>query len=176
MAYQLAKALWKSDKLSIERYNCIQPRYNLLFREFEKELFPLCLEEGVGVIVYNPLAGGFLTGKHNRHNGPEEMGRFKLGDAGKLYQSRYWQEAQFEAVEKMKVYFGQRNKSLTHVSLAWVLNNPAVTSAILGASKPEQLNDSLKAIEIKLDTEETEFLNNLWYDLPKIKDPKIALR
>ena len=175
-AYQLAKALWKSDKLGIERYNCIQPRYNILFREFENELFPLCREEGVGVIVYNPLAGGFLTGKHKRDREPAEMGRFKLGDAGKMYRTRYWQEAQFDAVDKMKKYFEKKNKSLTHVSLAWVLNNPVITSAIIGASKPEQLNDSLKAIEVKLDDEEIEFLNTLWYDLPKINDPKFALR
>ena len=175
-AYQLAKALWKSDNLGLERYNCIQPRYNLLFREFEKELFPLCREEGVGVIVYNPLAGGFLTGKHKRDREPEEMGRFKLGDAGKLYQARYWQEAHFDAVEKMKEYFEKKNKSLTHDSLAWVLNNPVVTSAIVGASKPDQLNDSLKAVEVRLDADETEFLNSLWYDLPKIRDPKFALR
>jgi aryl-alcohol dehydrogenase-like predicted oxidoreductase len=160
----------------MERYNCVQPRYNLLFREFEKELFPLCKEEGVGVIVYNPLAGGFLTGKHKRDREPDEMGRFTLGDAGKMYQARYWQEPQFNAVEKMKKYFEKKNKSLAHVSLAWVLNNPEVTSAIVGASKPEQLKDNLKAIEIRLDSEETEFLNTLWYDLPKIRDPKFASR
>ncbi|MHB9014368.1 MAG: aldo/keto reductase, partial [Ignavibacteriaceae bacterium] len=105
-----------------------------------------------------------------------EMGRFKLGDAGKMYRTRYWQEAQFDAVDKMKKYFEKKNKSLTHVSLAWVLNNPVITSAIIGASKPEQLNDSLKAIEVKLDGEDMEFLNTLWYDLPKISDPKFALR
>jgi len=76
----------------------------------------------------------------------------------------------------MKEYFEKKNKSLTHVSLAWVLNNPVVTSAIVGASKPDQLNDSLKAVEVRLDADETEFLNSLWYDLPKIRDPKFALR
>jgi aryl-alcohol dehydrogenase-like predicted oxidoreductase len=66
LAHQLAKALWISDKLGIARYDCVQPRYNLLFREFENELLPFCQQEGVGVIAYNPLAGGFLTGGRAR--------------------------------------------------------------------------------------------------------------
>lgn len=176
LAYQLAKALWVSDKLSIARYDSIQPRYNLLFREFENELFPLCQEEGVGVIVYNPLAGGFLTGKHGRDKGPEENGRFKLGESGKLYQARYWQNAQFDAVESMKEFFKDRNKPLTQASLAWVLSRPVITSAIVGASRPEQLDESLPAVDMKLDGEEMEFLDRLWYNLPRQSDPRIALR
>ena len=176
LATQLAKALWVSDKLGIARYDCVQPRYNLLFREFENELFPLCMNEGVGVICYNPLAGGFLTGKHKPEAAPEEGGRFTLGDAGKLYKARYWQNAQFEAVEKMKSFFMERNKSLVQVALAWVLQNPAITSAIVGASRPEQLSQSLPAVDLQLDAEELSFLDDLWYDLPRIKDTKIALR
>ncbi|HEX2865701.1 MAG TPA: aldo/keto reductase [Ignavibacteriales bacterium] len=175
-AYQLAKALWVSDKLSISRYDSIQPRYNLLFREFENELFPLCQSEQVGVIVYNPLAGGFLTGKHERGNVPDEMGRFKLGDSGKLYQARYWQDAQFDQVDLMKEFFKDRNKSLTQVSLAWVLSHSYVTSAIVGASKPQQLDESLPGADLSLDEDEMEFLNRLWYNLPRVQDPRIALR
>lgn len=175
-AYQLAKALWVSDKLSISRYDSIQPRYNLLFREFENELFPLCQSENVGVIVYNPLAGGFLTGKHRRDKEPEEMGRFKLGDSGKLYQARYWQDAQFDQVDSMKEFFKDRNKSLTQVSLAWLLSHSYVTSAIVGASKPQQLDESLPGVDLSLDEEEMTFLNQLWYNLPRVQDPRIALR
>ena len=176
LAYQLSKALWTSEKLMISRYDCVQPRYNLIFREFENELFPLCKEERVGVIVYNPLAGGFLTGKHQRDRNPEMNGRFNLGESGKLYQNRYWHDAQFDIVDSMKEFFKPSNKTLTSVSLAWVLSNPVVTSAILGASKPEQLTDSLKAINVKLDETEMEFLNSLWYRLPRINDPSVALR
>lgn len=176
LGYQLAKALWISDKLNITRYDSVQPRYNLLFREFENELFPLCQSEGVGVIVYNPLAGGFLTGKHQRDKEPEDMGRFKLGDAGKLYQSRYWHDAQFDAVESMKNFFKERNKSLTQVSLAWVLSQPFITSAIVGASKASQLDDSLPAVDLKLDEEEMNFLNQVWYNLPRVSNPNTALR
>ncbi len=81
LAYRLAQALGKSETLGLARFDCVQPRYNLLFREFERELFPLCLDEGVGVIPYNPIAGGMLSGKHDRSKPPEEGTRFTLGNA-----------------------------------------------------------------------------------------------
>ena len=86
--------------------------------KYENELFPLCKEEGVGVIVYNPLAGGFLTGKHERDRNPEMNGRFNLGESGKLYQKRYWHDAQFDIVDSIKEFFVPRNKTLTSVSIA----------------------------------------------------------
>lgn len=176
LAYQLARALWRSETLGIARYDCVQPRYNLLFREFEHELFPLCREEGVGVIVYNPLAGGFLTGKHRRDGAPEEGGRFNLGEAGKLYRKRYWQDAQFDALDAMKAFFAPRNKPLAQVALAWVLARPFVTSAIVGATKPEQLAESLPGINLSLDPEEMQFLDGIWFTLPRLSDPRVAAR
>ncbi|HUI66558.1 MAG TPA: aldo/keto reductase [Bacteroidota bacterium] len=176
LAYQLARALGISKVLGLARYDCIQPRYNILFREFENELFPLCQEEGVGVIVYNPLAGGFLTGKHNREAGPQEGGRFTLGDAGKLYRKRYWQDAQFEAVDSLKNFFSPRNKNLTQVALAWVLKHPFITSAIVGATKAEQLTESLPGIDLALDDQEMQFLDGIWYTLPRSSDPRVAVR
>lgn len=176
LAYQLAKSLWMSDKLGIARYDCIQPRYNLLFREFESELFPLCHEEQVGVIVYNPLAGGFLTGKHKREAAPEAGGRFTLGDAGRLYRGRYWQDAQFDAVDSIKDFLKDRGKPITQVALAWVLAKPFITSAIVGASKPEQLDESLPAVDLTLEKEELDFLDGIWFTLPRVQDPRVALR
>lgn len=175
-AYQLAKALWTSDKLGIARYDCVQPRYNVLFREYEHDLLPLCLEEGVGVIAYNPLAGGFLTGKYQREAGPESGTRFALGTSGDLHRRRYWQDATFDTIDRFKVFFEERGKPLVQVAIAWVLAQPAITSAIVGATRPEQLAQSLPAVEMQLDAEELEFLDGLWYDLPRIKDPDIALR
>ena len=70
----------------------MQPRYNLLFRSFERDLLPLCAEEGIAIIPYNPLAGGFLTGKHDRDAPPAEGTRFALGDGGRRYKARYWHE------------------------------------------------------------------------------------
>ena len=88
LAYQLARANGKAEVLGVTRFDSIQPRYNLLFREFERELFPLCQEEGIGVIPYNPLAGGLLTGKHSP-DGALEGTRFDLGNAGPRYRDRY---------------------------------------------------------------------------------------
>jgi aryl-alcohol dehydrogenase-like predicted oxidoreductase len=176
LAYQLARALWTSESLGIARYDCIQPRYNLLFREFERELFPLCDEEKVGMIVYNPLAGGFLTGKHHRDAPPDPAGRFALGEAGTLYRNRYWKDPYFDAVDAMKTFFASRNKSLIQVSLAWVLTHRVVTSAIVGATSPRQLEESLPGADLALDDEEMEFLNGIWYTLPKMSDPRVAHR
>jgi hypothetical protein len=80
----------------------VQPRYNLLYREIETELLPLCRARGLGVIPYNPLAGGFLSGKHAPSGDPTAGTRFTLGSAAEIYQRRYWQEAQFRAVERLK--------------------------------------------------------------------------
>jgi len=175
-ASQLAKALWISDKLGLARYDCIQPRYNLLFREFEGDLLPFCQQEGVGVIAYNPLAGGFLSGKHRREAEPEAGGRFTLGQSGQLYRTRYWQQSQFDAVDRLKDFFKDRGKPLIQVALAWVLAQGSVTSAILGATKAEQLNDSLPGADLKLDAEEMDFINGIWFDLPRSSDPNIAFR
>lgn len=76
----------------------------------------------------------------------------------------------------MKKFFGERNKSLTQVSVAWVLKQQVITSAIVGASKPEHLEDSLKAVDLVLDNDEMEFLDSLWYDLPRSKDPILSVR
>ncbi len=176
LAHQLAKALWISDKNGIARFDCVQPRYNVLFRENEGELFPLCREEGIGIIAYNPLAGGFLTGKHSQDRGPERGGRFTLGNAGELYRGRYWHDTQLRAVDSMREFFGTKSKSLTQVALAWVLSRPFVTSAILGASKPQHLEESLPAVDVKLDEDELEFLEGIWYALPRMRNPQFAFR
>ena len=101
LAYRLALALGRSDARGLTRFASVQPRYNLLFREFERELFPLCLEEGIGVIPYNPIAGGMLSGKHDRSKAPEEGTRFTLGTAGRMYQDRYWHDNVFDTVDAL---------------------------------------------------------------------------
>src|SRR5580704_3519628 len=84
LAYQVARALDRSEARDLVRFDSVQPRYNLLFRQIERDLLPLCFEEGIGVITYNPIAGGLLTGKHNRSGQPEEGTRFTLGTAGSM--------------------------------------------------------------------------------------------
>ena len=102
-AWQLALALSRSEQHGWARYDCVQPRYNVLYREIENELLPLCRDQGVGVIVYNPLAGGLLTGKHPAGSGPTPGTRFTLGATGELYRDRYWHSVQFEAIETLRV-------------------------------------------------------------------------
>lgn len=152
LAYRLALALGRSDTLRLARFVSVQPRYNLLFRQIERELLPLAAEQNLAVIPYNPLAGGLLTGKH-RHDAAPSEGRFTatVGKAGEMYTQRYWHEREFQTIEKLKGIAGESGESLAKTSLAWVLANPAVTSAIIGASRPEQLTDTLAAIDLALD-------------------------
>jgi len=153
LAYRLAKALGRQDTLTLTRFVSAQPRYNLLFREVERELFPLVQEEGLAVIPYNPLAGGLLSGKYNHGDTPEK-GRFsaELGWFGQAYQARYWHEREFETVARVQEIAEQNRTPITTLSVAWVLANPAVSSVILGASRVEQLTDTLAAADYKLDS------------------------
>ena len=176
-AWLLASALWTSDKYGLARFDCVQPRYNLMFREIENELLPLCRHHGIGVIPYNPLAGGFLTGKYKQDTEPSANLRFGLaGRAGHIYRQRYWQEAQFGAVAHLQEFFATRNKPLAQVAIAWVLAQPEITSPIVGATSSEQLRQSLPAVDLQLDTEEMNVCNEIWFDLPRQKDPAVALR
>jgi 1-deoxyxylulose-5-phosphate synthase len=145
LAYQAARALGRSEARSLVRFSSVQPRYNLLFRQIERELLPLCGEEGLGVIPYNPIAGGMLTGKHVQTNGPTEGTRFTLGTAADTYQARYWHEEQFDTVTKLSAIADRQGIPLVTLSVAWVLANPIITAPIIGASKPEQLEASLAA-------------------------------
>ena len=179
LAYQLADALWTSDKHGLHRFECAQPRYNLVFRMIEDEVLPLCRAHGVGVIAYNPLAGGMLTGRYKQGQTAEPPPggtRFALKNSGELYRRRYWNEAVLESVAILGEFFDGRGKSLTHAALAWVLAQPGITCAILGASRPEQLEDSLKGVDLRLDDEERAVCDEVWFDLPRERDRQIALR
>jgi aryl-alcohol dehydrogenase-like predicted oxidoreductase len=149
-AWRLARAIGRSEVRDLVRYDCVQPRYNLLFRAFERDLFPLCVEEGVGVIPYNPLAGGFLTGKHHPGD-PTADTRFTLGTAAGRYQDRYWHEQMFATVEELARLAGEADMTLAQLAVAWCLAQPAITSPIIGASKPQQLADAVAAVETPLD-------------------------
>jgi aryl-alcohol dehydrogenase-like predicted oxidoreductase len=175
-AWLLTKSLWTSDKLGLARFDCVQPRYNVLFRHIEAELLPLAVDQGVGVISYNPLAGGLLTGRYQPGETPSEGTRFTLQNAGKIYQSRYWQDPQMQAVEKLKALCQERNLSLAQVALAWVLAQPAITSAILGASRPEQLDQTLPAIDLLLGEQILAACDDVWYQLPRERNQAIAFR
>jgi len=164
LAYRLALALGKADTHRWTRFVSVQPRYNLLYREIERELLPLAAEEGIGVIPYNPLAGGLLTGKHALKAGPTPGTRFTLGAAAERYQERYWHEREFATVEAIRRVVAEAGQSLTTTAVAWVLANPTITSAILGASGPEQLAETLVASERPLDPQLKQRLDELTID------------
>src|SRR5690348_15708128 len=110
--YQIVRAIGRSETLGLPRFASVQPRYNLLFREIEREMLPFCGEEGLGVIPYNPLAGGLLSGKHAPSAPPPEGTRFTLGLAGGMYQDRYWHEREFQTVEQLRELAAQAGLNL----------------------------------------------------------------
>jgi 1-deoxyxylulose-5-phosphate synthase len=172
LAYQVARAVGRSEALGLARFDSVQPRYNLLFRQIERELLPLCREEGIGVIPYNPLAGGFLSGKHRRETGPTPGTRFTLGSAAKRYQDRYWHEREFATVEALRPLAAEAGISLTRMAVAWVLAHPAVTAPIIGASRPEQLDDVLPAVDKDLGADIKARLDTLTADYRLGDDPR----
>ena len=150
-AWQTARALGRSDVLGLARFDTVQPRYKLLFRQIERELLPLCAEERLAVIPYNPIAGGLLSGKHRRETGPTAGTRFTLGTAAQRYQERYWHAREFDTIEALRGLAGEAGMSMVQLAVAWVLAHPAITAPIVGASRPEQLDDVLAAAGKTLD-------------------------
>jgi len=163
-AYRVARALGRSEALGLAKLVSVQPRYNLLFRQIERELLPLCEEEGLAVIPYNPLAGGLLTGKHRRAAPPPEGSRFTLGTAGKTYTERYWQEREFATVDTFVGLAKAAGVEPATLAVAWVLAHPAVTAPLIGASRPEQLKASIAAAEYRLDPKLKQTLDQLSHD------------
>jgi len=171
-AWRLAKALGRAELLRVAKFVSVQPRYSLLFREIERELLPLAAEEGLGVIPYNPLAGGLLTGKYQPGASPEENTRFTLGTAGSMYQDRYWNERCFAAVAQLYGLAREAGVPLATLAVAWVMANPLVTAPLLGASRPEQLDATLAAAEYKLDGALKQRLDELTAEFRKGDAPR----
>lgn len=147
MAHRIARGVGRTELKGLAPITSAQPRYNLLFRTFERDLLPLCAEEGIAVIPYNPLAGGLLTGKHRPDSQPPEGTRFALGTAASNYQARYWHDREFASVEAIRAIATEAGMTMATLAVRWVLSNPAVTAPIIGASRTEQLADSLAAAE-----------------------------
>jgi 1-deoxyxylulose-5-phosphate synthase len=128
----------------------LQPRYNLLFRQPERDLLPLANALGIGVMPYNPLGAGMLTGKYRRGSEPPPESRFGWGDYGRMYQGRYWSEEMFGVVDALVEVARDESITPAQAALAWMLTRDAVTSPIVGASRPEQLQDTVKSLDVKL--------------------------
>jgi aryl-alcohol dehydrogenase (NADP+) len=152
-AWQLALGVLHVSDRELTRVAALQPRYNLLSRPCERDLLPLCRELGIGVVPYNPLGAGMLTGKYRRGQPVPEESRFALGDYGQMYQGRYWQDAMFDVVEAVVEVGREEGMTPAQVAIAWLLAQDGVTSPIVGASRPEQLRDSSGALGKKLPPE-----------------------
>ena len=165
--YRLAEADRVARELGVTRYETLQPRYNLLYREIETELLPYARQEKLGVIVYNPIAGGLLSGKYRAGEAPRAGTRFTIRGAGEMYQQRYWDQTQLAAVEELAKETEARGLSLASVATAWVLAQDGITSAIIGASRPDQLDATLAGAELQLDPEIRKLCESVWWRLPR---------
>ncbi len=153
-AWRLTKALWTSDILGVARYDSLQPHYSLAHRaEFERELKELCAAEGIGVIPYSPLEGGFLTGKYRRGEPVPQSAR------ASGIERRFLNDRGFTILEALEKLGQARGKSIAQMALAWQLTQPVVTSPIIDANSIEQLNDSLGAVGLRLSEEEMKALD-----------------
>jgi aryl-alcohol dehydrogenase-like predicted oxidoreductase len=167
-AWQLCKALWVSNLYHLARFECVQPPYNLLTRDIEYELLSLCDSEGIGVCVYNPLAGGLLTGKHDLKKPPTE-GRFTLERLGPMYRERYWSDINFQAVARLKQVAEEHGRNMAQFALAWILHNRTITSIVSGVSSLEQLQINLGASELKLSAEELAACDEVWQQIRPVR-------
>ncbi|MCT8138565.1 aldo/keto reductase [Anaerobacillus sp. CMMVII] len=149
-AWQIAKAHGISERINLEKFISVQPQYNLLSREIETELLPFCQSDGVGTIVYSPMARGMLSGKYKGPNDAPPESRAALNER-RIF--RYFTERNFQRVEQYKELAKQSELSLSQFALAWVLNQPSVTSAIIGATKLHHVTDAIAVSNRKFSME-----------------------
>jgi 1-deoxyxylulose-5-phosphate synthase len=164
-AFQLCKALWLSEKHNLARWDIVQPPFNLLTRDIEYELLPLCREEGIGVAVFSPMAAGFLSGKYEKGKPPLEGRRFSMANQGFRYNEKYWTDLDFDAVERLRRIAAAHGRSLSEFALAWVLNTKGITSIVCGATSVEQLQQNMEAVGVHLSQEELEACDAVWATL-----------
>jgi len=153
-AWQFMKMLAVSDAHGWTRFVSMQNHYNLVYREEEREMLPLCREEGIGVIPWSPLARGFLAGNRRRDDRGETI-RARTDDYAR---ELYYADADFTIAERVVEIAGRRGVKPTQIALAWLLAKPGVTAPIIGASKLPHLDDAVAALAIRLDAEEAAFL------------------
>jgi aryl-alcohol dehydrogenase-like predicted oxidoreductase len=157
-AWQLMKANALARELGTARFDCLQPQYSLVCRSIEREHLPLCIEEGIGVIPWSPLAGGLLTGKMGRGQAPPEGTRASVDT---MNQERFSSEKNLEIAEIVAQVARAMGKTSSQVALAWVMRQPGITSPIFGARTLDQLEDNLGAAELALDEEAVKCLEEV---------------
>ena len=150
-AWQFQKMLQFQSTNGLARFVTMQNHYNLVYREEEREMIPLCLDQKIGCIPWSPLARGFLTGSRKRGDGKTETLRARTDDFG---HGLYYRETDFDIVDRVLEIAAQRNVKPAQIALAWVMSKPGVSAPIIGASKLYQLEDALQAMTLKLTSDE----------------------
>jgi aryl-alcohol dehydrogenase (NADP+) len=153
-AQQFARMLHTSDKYLLSRFVTMQNHYNLVYREEEREMMPLCREQGIGVIPWSPLARGFLAGNRSK----QDFGETVRAKTDAYAHDLYYQDSDFEVVRRLTEIAERRGVPNAQVALAWVLQKPGITAPIIGASKMKHLDDAVAALGIKLDEAEMKAL------------------
>jgi aryl-alcohol dehydrogenase (NADP+) len=153
-AWQFEKMLYKADEMGLTRFVSMQNHYNLIYREEEREMLPLCREEGIAVIPWSPLARGFVMGNRRR----EDYGDTVRAKTDTFGQDMYYQPCDFDVVDHITEVARKRGVSNAQVALAWILQQPGVTAPIIGASKMRHLEEAVAALELKLDDAELKAL------------------
>jgi aryl-alcohol dehydrogenase-like predicted oxidoreductase len=154
----LLEALWISETKNLARFECYQPQYSLVVRDIEEEIIPVCALKGVGVVVWSPLAGGFLTGKYRPGQRTAQGARSEEGWA---YPERYFAPNADETLGVLLEVAQAVGRSPAQVAVRWVLEQPAITSAIIGARTVEQARDNLRASTLQLPQPLLERLNTV---------------
>ena len=162
-AWQFLKMLDFQRQNSLARFVTMQNHYNLVYREEEREMIPLCVDQGIGCIPWSPLARGFLTGTRKRGDGKSETARARTDEFG---HSLYYRDTDFDIVDRVVEIAAQRQVKPAQVALAWILSRPAVSSPIIGASKPGYLEDAIGALQLKLTEDEIKRLEELYEPHP----------
>ena len=161
-AWQFAKALYVADLHGWTRFVSMQNHYNLVYREEEREMLPLCCAEGIGVIPWSPLARGFLAGNRTR----DKSGETTRSKSDGFAHSLYYRDTDFEVADRAVKLAEQRGARPAQVALAWMLHQPGITAPIIGASKSHHLEDAIAALDIKLSDEERRYLEEPYQPHP----------
>jgi aryl-alcohol dehydrogenase (NADP+) len=153
-SWQFTKSLWMADKLGLEPFRTMQNHYNLIYREEEREMIPLCQDQEIGIIPWSPLGRGFLSGKYKRNEDPNSLRAKSDG----MLKDRYFQQQDFDVVERVEELAQEKGVSPSQISLAWLYSKDYITAPILGATKIEHLEQAVEALEIPLSDKDIERL------------------
>ncbi|MBI3682696.1 MAG: aldo/keto reductase [Acidobacteria bacterium] len=153
-AWQFARMLYASDRHGLARFVSMQNHYNLIYREEEREMIPLCRAEGIALIPWSPMARGFLMG--NRR--PQDHGDTARAKTDDYAHKLYYQPSDFAVVDRVTQVAGQRGVSNAQIALAWVLQQPGVTAPIIGATRMSHFDDAVKALDLRLEDAELKTL------------------